>query len=134
MNMGERLGRLAIKISRIVAAACSAMALAAQTAGAQDIKIIKTDTNIDALDPGSGYSCGKKCRRGTHVHERKRRYLPAWCDRPVYLRLRSRSQGLFVGRLDGEARLCRLDGRLPQLRLFDARESHWTNQLRKISR
>src|SRR5262249_16264032 len=60
---------------------------------------------------------------GEHaVHERKRRALPAWRDRPVDLRFRSRIQGLFVGRLDGEARLCRMDGRLPQLRLLDARE------------
>src|SRR5262249_38395800 len=50
--------------------------------------------------------------------------LSAWCDRPVDLRFRSRLQGLFLGRLAGEARLCRLDGRLPQLRLFDAREDN----------
>ena len=50
--MGERLARLAIKTSRIIAAACSAMALAAQTAGAQEIRITKTDSQIDALDAG----------------------------------------------------------------------------------
>src|SRR5262249_33707772 len=65
----------------------------------------------------------RKNAGGEHaVHERKRRSLSAWCDRAVDVRFRSRIQGLFVGRLDGEARLCRMDGRLPQLRLLDARE------------
>src|SRR6266702_2204130 len=64
MNMGERLARLAIKTSRIFAAACSAMALAAQTAGAQEIKITKTDTHIDALDPGIRLFVREKMQEG----------------------------------------------------------------------
>src|SRR5262247_3501700 len=52
MNMGEKLARLATKMSTIMPAACFALALAAQTAGAQEIKVTKTDAQIDALDPG----------------------------------------------------------------------------------
>jgi pimeloyl-ACP methyl ester carboxylesterase len=64
MNMGERLARLAIKTARIIAAACSAMALAAQTAGAQELRITKTDTHIDALDPGIRLFVREKMQEG----------------------------------------------------------------------
>jgi pimeloyl-ACP methyl ester carboxylesterase len=64
MNMGERLARLAIKTARIIAAACSAMALAAQTAGAQELRITKTDTHIDALDPGIRLLVREKMQEG----------------------------------------------------------------------
>src|SRR5262249_29970016 len=50
--MSERPARLTNKTSWIMAAACSAMALVAQTASAQEIRITKTDAHIDALDPG----------------------------------------------------------------------------------
>src|SRR5262249_51297972 len=50
--MSDRLGRLTIRTSRIMAAASVVVGLAAQTAGAQEIKIAKTDAQIDALDPG----------------------------------------------------------------------------------
>src|SRR5262249_18300216 len=50
--MSDRLARLTVRTARITAAACFAIALATQTAGAQEIKIAKTDAQIDALDPG----------------------------------------------------------------------------------
>jgi pimeloyl-ACP methyl ester carboxylesterase len=62
--MSDRLTRLAISTSTIMAAACFGVALAAQTAGAQEIKIIKTDTNIDALDPGIRLFVREKMQEG----------------------------------------------------------------------
>src|SRR5215471_14480367 len=50
--MSDRLARFTIRRSRITAAACFAILLATQTAGAQEIKIAKTEAQIDALDPG----------------------------------------------------------------------------------
>src|SRR5262245_64518099 len=50
--MSDRLARLTIRTSRIMAAASLVIGLAAQTAGAQKIKIDKTDAQIEALDPG----------------------------------------------------------------------------------
>jgi pimeloyl-ACP methyl ester carboxylesterase len=64
MNMRDRLARLAIATSTMMAAACFAMALAAQTAGAQEIKITKTDAHIDALDPGIRLFVREKMQEG----------------------------------------------------------------------
>jgi pimeloyl-ACP methyl ester carboxylesterase len=64
MNMGERLARLAIKTARSIAAACFAMVFAAQTSAAQEVKIIKTDTHIDALDPGIRLFVREKMQEG----------------------------------------------------------------------
>src|SRR5260221_6347683 len=64
MNMSERVARLATTTSRITAAVCLAMALAAQPAGGQEIKIIKTDTHIDALDPGIRLFVREKMQEG----------------------------------------------------------------------
>src|SRR5262245_63380219 len=50
--MSDRLARITMSTARITPAACFAIALATQTAGAQEIKIAKTDAQIEALDPG----------------------------------------------------------------------------------
>src|SRR5215813_1308553 len=50
--MSDRLARFTIRTSRITAAACFAIALATQTAGAQEIQIVNSDGQIHALDPG----------------------------------------------------------------------------------
>jgi pimeloyl-ACP methyl ester carboxylesterase len=64
MNMSKRLARLATKTPTIMAAACFAMALAAQTAGAQEVKVTKTDAQIDALDPGIRLFVREKMQEG----------------------------------------------------------------------
>ena len=46
--MRDRLVRLTIRPSRIMAAASFVVGLAAQAAGAQEMKIIRTDAHIDA--------------------------------------------------------------------------------------
>jgi len=62
--MSDRLARLATAASTMMAVACLATGLAAQTAGAQEIKIIKTDTQIDALDPGIRLFVREKMQEG----------------------------------------------------------------------
>jgi pimeloyl-ACP methyl ester carboxylesterase len=62
--MGDRLRSLATTTSRIIAAACFAVLLAAQTAAAQEIKITKTDSQIDALDPGIRLFVREKMQEG----------------------------------------------------------------------
>jgi len=49
---------------RLTAAACLAIALATQTAGAQEIKIAKTDAHIDALDPSIRLFVREKMQEG----------------------------------------------------------------------
>ena len=63
--MSDRLARLATGASTMMAVACLATGLAAQTASAQEIKIIKTDTQIDALDPGIRLFVREKMQGGT---------------------------------------------------------------------
>src|SRR5262249_40334111 len=63
-NMSDRLARLATATSTMMAAVCLATGLAAQTAGAHEIKIIKTDTQIDALDPGIALLVREKMQEG----------------------------------------------------------------------
>jgi hypothetical protein len=62
--MSDRLARFTIRTSRITAAACFAIALATQTAGAQEIKIAKTEAQIDALDPGIRLFVREKMQEG----------------------------------------------------------------------
>jgi pimeloyl-ACP methyl ester carboxylesterase len=62
--MCDGITRRASKTSRTMAAACFAVALAAQTAGAQEIKIAKTDAQIDALDPGIRLFVREKMQEG----------------------------------------------------------------------
>src|SRR6516225_3873253 len=62
--MSDRLARLATAASTMMAVACLATGLVAQTAGAQEIKIIKTDTQIDALDPGIRLFVREKMQEG----------------------------------------------------------------------
>src|SRR5215510_11746385 len=62
--MSDRPARLTIRTSRIMAAASFAIGLAAQTAGAQEIKIIKTNAHIDALDPGIQLFVREKMQEG----------------------------------------------------------------------
>ena len=89
--MSDRLARLTIRTSRIMAAASVVVGLAAQTAGAQEIKIAKTDAQIDALDPGIRLFVREKMQEGnTQFTNEKHRSVPAWRDRPVDLRFRSR--------------------------------------------
>src|SRR5215471_11122792 len=64
MTMGERLARLATKTLRIMPAACFAMALTTQTAGAQETKVTKADAQIDALDPGIRLFVREKMQEG----------------------------------------------------------------------
>src|SRR5262245_63642620 len=62
--MSDRPARLTIRTSRIMAAASFATGLAAQMAVAQEIKIIKTDAHIDALDAGIRLFVREKMQEG----------------------------------------------------------------------
>src|SRR5215469_17159779 len=62
--MSDRLARRAIRTLRITAAACFAIALATQTASAQEARITKTDTQIDAFDPGIRLFVREKMQEG----------------------------------------------------------------------
>jgi pimeloyl-ACP methyl ester carboxylesterase len=62
--MSTRLAHLATRTSRVIAVACCAMSLAAPIAVAQEIKITKTDTHIDALDPGIRLFVREKMQEG----------------------------------------------------------------------
>src|SRR5262249_5083762 len=91
INMRDRLVRLTIRTSRIMAAASFVVGLAAQAAGAQEMKIIRTEAHIDALDPGIQLFVREKMQEGnTQFTNEKHRSVPAWRDRPVDLRFRSR--------------------------------------------
>ena len=61
--MSGRPVRLAIATSTMMAVTCLAMGLAAQPSRAQEIKIAKADTHIDALDPGIRLFVQEKMRR-----------------------------------------------------------------------
>ena len=62
--MSDRLARLTIRTSRIMAAASFVIGLAAQTASAQEMKIIRTEGHIDALDPGIRLFVREKMQEG----------------------------------------------------------------------
>jgi pimeloyl-ACP methyl ester carboxylesterase len=62
--MRDRLVRLTIRTSRIMAAASCVIGLAAQAAGAQEMKIIKTEAQIDTLDPGIQLFVREKMQEG----------------------------------------------------------------------
>ena len=62
--MSDRPARLTIRTSRIMAAASFVIGLAAQTASAQEMKIIRTEGHIDALDPGIRLFVREKMQEG----------------------------------------------------------------------
>jgi len=62
--MRDRLVRLTIRTSRIMGAASCVIGLAAQAAGAQEMKIIKTEAQIDTLDPGIQLFVREKMQEG----------------------------------------------------------------------
>ena len=62
--MRDSLVRLTIGTSRIMAAASFVVGLAAQAAGAQEMKIIKTEAQIDTLDPGIQLFVREKMQEG----------------------------------------------------------------------
>jgi len=81
--MGENLTRT----TKMGAAALFAMALAAQTAAAQEIKITKTDAHIDAVDPGIRLFVREKMQEGNTQFTNENIVLflhgatgPATCD------------------------------------------------------
>jgi hypothetical protein len=87
---------------------------------AQDLEIAKTDSSVDSLDPGIKLLLREKMAAGNSKFTDDNIVLflhgatsPSTCDFDRSYR--------FLGGLAREARLCRLHGRLSQLRRIDQR-------------
>ena len=88
-QMRSRLARFCVAMG-IAIFAGPVLGFGSDPAIAQDAEIAKTDSSIDALDPGIKLFLREKMAAGQQqVHRRQRRPLSARRNEPLHLRFRS---------------------------------------------